>query len=144
MAPPRLRLHPPAALLCDPLVCQLPPPPRCQSKASRALAFALLSTLCEGCVPNFLQLYRYLQLQQSSIQARLRAASAASLSAPGAASGSSAVISVGDYNPEKLVISPSGYVGLRNLGATWSVRCDITVIFVVAWSCLLIPRDCSL
>jgi ubiquitin C-terminal hydrolase len=70
--------------------------PKCKTKCSRAGAFRVLVRLCEDTPENHARLMQYVKQQENSVS---------KLTAWG-------------YNPEKHLISPTGLVGLRNLGAT--------------------------
>eukprot|EP01119_Soliformovum_irregulare_P014939 TRINITY_DN4142_c0_g1_i2.p1 TRINITY_DN4142_c0_g1~~TRINITY_DN4142_c0_g1_i2.p1 ORF type:complete len:2758 (-),score=812.11 TRINITY_DN4142_c0_g1_i2:29-8302(-) len=71
-------------------------PPKCKSKMSRTAAFNLLVELCRGCPENLLDIQQKLHSQHSE-------------------EGKPALWS---YLPSAYEKSPTGYVGLKNLGAT--------------------------
>ena len=80
-------------------------PPKCRHPATRVLALALLEVVCQ--LPtNFDVLFDLLCRQFASLTQ----------------------LQTFDYNPEKLVRSAAGHVGLRNLGSTCFPECDSRVL----------------
>jgi hypothetical protein len=77
-------------------VKQKPGVPKCKSRSTRGVAFSLLSALCRGNRKNYEELLDMTLQQHKTLPPIMQF----------------------DYNPEKLVLSPSGYVGLRNMGST--------------------------